>query len=72
VSVPRRNRSICTPTRPTTHEQSPLELTVSNRIGSLKNGPLKIWPGRKDAGALMVIATERRNTTGVRNRVLVN
>jgi hypothetical protein len=34
-----------------------MELTVSTRIGSLKNGPLKIWPGRKDAGTVMVIST---------------
>jgi len=31
-------------TSPTTQVAAPLDWTVSTRIGSLKSGPMKVWP----------------------------
>ena len=44
LTVTLRKRSEFVPTRPKTQLASPLACTVSTRIGSLKSGPVRIWP----------------------------
>jgi hypothetical protein len=44
VIVTLRNRSEVGPTSPTTQVAAPLDWTVSTRIGSLKSGPMRVWP----------------------------
>ena len=58
VSVTRRNRSDCRPTRPAIQVSGPFERTVSTSIGSLNSGPLRICPSRMAAAELAVDGTE--------------
>ena len=44
VSVTRRKRSDCWPTKPAIHVPGPSERTVSTSIGSLNSGPVRICP----------------------------
>ena len=51
VSVTRRKRSDCWPTRPAIHVPGPSERTVSTSIGSLNSGPVRICPSWMVAAA---------------------
>ena len=55
VSVTLRNRSDCTPTRPTIHVVGPLAITVSTRIGSLNRGPVRTCPGAMGSGSITIL-----------------
>ena len=66
VSVTLRKRSDCVPTRPTTQLAGPLGCTVSTRIGSLKSGPVRIWPGLRPLTPLIGALHRPSTTTSVR------
>ena len=51
VSVTRRKRSDCWPTKPAIHVPGPSERTVSTSIGSLNSGPVRICPSWMVAAA---------------------
>jgi hypothetical protein len=53
--VTRRNRSDYAPTRPSAHEEVPTSATVSTRMGSLKRGPIRVWPTRKGGVVLFMV-----------------
>jgi hypothetical protein len=53
VRVTLRNCSDRVPTSPATHLFGPFACTVSTRIGSLNNGPVRICPSRRTRFSLI-------------------